>query len=47
VSVTARRTADGLWFHGQPLQVGTDVLLDFPRVDVDGRVTGFRTTEST
>lgn len=45
LSVTARRTGDRLRFHGQPLQVGTGVRLDFPRVSVDGRVVDYQTSE--
>jgi hypothetical protein len=47
LSVTARQTADEVWFHGQPLQIGSDVRLDFARVDVDGHVVDFQITDNT
>ena len=44
VDVTARETDEGLRFHGQLLEIGNGVTLDFDRIDVRGSIVGFRTS---
>jgi len=39
VALETRRTPDGLRFHGRPLEVGSDVVLELDGMTVSGRVT--------
>lgn len=39
VELTVQRTRDGILFHGERLQAGTDVVLDFETIAVRGTVT--------
>lgn len=43
VDLAARRTAEGLQFHGRPLQLGRSVVLDFEAITVKGTVIGIET----
>jgi len=47
LELSGRETPSGLSFHGDPLQVGRTVLLDFSTVTVEGTVVRIPTTSTT